>query len=226
MTTTILSTVSRPIGLAFFGLACATAAYADGPLPYNTGVNATGTPLSSLAVDPHYSIVGSPAFGPQAYVRTEADGNPIQPGGWLLDDSASAWISPSTTFFFNDLPGITDAITYRTTFDLTGYIPTGGELKGQWAADDSGLRIRINGQVVPSVGIAQYDQWTPFTISNGFVNGLNTLEFDTLSTQSPTGLRIEFTSSVFAVPEPGTWALFGAGLLGVAGLVRQRAAQS
>jgi hypothetical protein len=224
MTTTFLSTLSRPTSLAVVSLACATAAHAAGPLPYNTGVGATGTPLTSLTVDPHYSIVGSPAFGPQAYARTEADGNPIQPGGWLLDDPESAWITPSTVFFFTDLPGVTDHITYRTTFDLTGYIPAGGFLVGQWSADDSGLQIRINGVAVPGVGVAQYDQWTPFRIEAGFVAGINTLEFDTLSTQSPTGLRVEFSESVFAVPEPGNWALMAAGLLAVATRVRRRTA--
>jgi hypothetical protein len=99
-----------------------------------------------------------------------------------------------------------------------------GHLAGRWAADDSGLQIRLNGVAVPGVAVAQYDQWTFFSIDAGFVDGINTLEFDTLSTQSPTGLRVEFSESNFAVPEPGSWALFGAGLLGIASVARRRAA--
>jgi len=222
MSTVFFFPFARQLALAVVGLACAAAVQAAGPMPYNTGVNASGVALGSNAVDAHYSIVGSPAFGPSAYVKTEADGAPIQPGGWLLDSAVSAWITPSASFFFTDVPGVTDQITYRTSFDLTGYIAAGGHLAGRWSADDSGLQIRINGVAVPGVGVTQYDQWTAFSIDAGFVDGINTLEFDTLSTQSPTGLRVEFSESVFAVPEPGSWALFSVGLLGMGSLVRRR----
>jgi hypothetical protein len=215
-----------PAVLALALGAFTAAVHAAGPMPYNTGVGAGGVALGSNAVDPHYSIVGSPAFGPSAFVKTQADGPPIEPGGWLLDSPASAWITPSTTCFFIDVPGVTDQITYRTTFDLAGYIPTGGSLAGRWAADDSGLQIRLNGNVVAGVGVAQFDVWTPFSIGSGFVEGLNTLEFTTLSTQSPTGLRVEFTSSNFTavVPEPGSGAMLAAGLLGLVSVARRRAA--
>jgi hypothetical protein len=78
------------------------------------------------------------------------------------------------------------------------------------------------------VVVAQYDRWTAFDINAGFIAGINTLEFDTLSTQNPTGLRVEF-NNIFQpvpvpvpVPEPATWALAIAGLAGVL-LARRRA---
>lgn len=189
----------------------ATLAAANGPGPFNTGVNAVGAALASNTIDPHYSIVNSTVFGPAAYAKHDADGPPITPGTWLLDADGptSSWLVPDLDFFFIDVPGITDTITYRTTFDLTGVSPGDFRISGRWAADDSGLGMRLNGVLVPGIAIAQNDIWTPFDITGGFQNGINTLEFDTRSTQAPTGLRVEMTSTV---PEPATWLMCGLGL--------------
>lgn len=202
---------------ALLGLA-AMAAHA-GPGPYNTGVDNNGVPLASNAIDPHYGIVNSPVFGPAAFIKHESDGPPINPGGWLPDNTLSSWLVPSTDFFFGDVPGVTDNITYRTTFDLTGYSLVGGSISGKWAADDTGLAIRVNGMVVPGFGVAQNNQWALFSIDGGFVPGLNVLEFDTRSTVNPTGLRVEMNSIFAPVPEPATWLMC---LAGIAGLLQAR----
>ena len=214
-----LRTFAAPVTSLLLALSVHTPAQAAGPVLHNTG-----TGLVSNDVDPHYTIVGSPVFGPNAYVKTEADGPPISAGGWLLDSPASAWLAPSTRFDFGDIPGITDDITYQTSFDLSGFQTSGGSITGRWAADDTGLEIRLNGVAVPGLALARYDDWTPFTITSGFVDGLNTLSFSTRSTLNPTGLRVEFTASEFipAVPEPGSWALMFSGLLAVGGLARRR----
>jgi len=62
----------------------------------------------------------------------------------------------------------------------------------------------------------------PFSLSDGILPGLNTLEFTTRSTLSPTGLRVELTTT--AVPEPSAWLLMAAGF-GVLALRRRGAAQ-
>lgn len=195
-------------------------AQAANPGPFGTGLDASGTLLAQDAVDPHYEIVGSAVFGPAAYAKLT--GAPIDNGAWINDSAASSWLVPAVDFFFLDQPGVTDTITYRTTFDLSAFSAPGWRIDGRWAADDSGLTLRLNGTVVPGTAVAQADRWTDFSITSGFLPGLNTLEFTTFSTVSPTGLRVEMTTT--AVPEPGTWALMAAGL-GVVALRRRGGAQ-
>ena len=197
------------------------------PLVFNTGVDAAGVPLSGNAIDPHYSIVNSTAFGPSAYAVQAVDApTVITPGVWLLDNTTSSWLVPVVGVFFVDVPGVTDEMTYRTSFDLSGFDFATGRIDGRWATDDSGLRIRLNGVEVPGVGVAQFDVWTPFAIASGFVAGVNTLEFDTRSTQTPTGLRVEMTGafrpSTTAVPAPGGMTVAVLMLGALAGVIRRR----
>jgi len=206
-------------------LALAPWAATAAPGPDNTGVDGNGTPLALDAVDPHYRIV-SPSVFSDAYVKNESAGYPIGPGGWESDNDTSAWIVPSLSLFFADVPGVTDLITYRTTFDLSGYAASTGRIDGRWAADDTAMEIRLNGVVVPGVPHGGYTPFLDFSILSGFVSGINTLEFDTRSTLSPTGLRVEMTSVFAPVPEPAAALLGLAGLLAVGATVRLQRART
>ncbi len=220
---TLQSSLGSALRAALIPAALALSSWAAlaGPVVFNTGVDASGTPLSGNAVDPHYTIVNpSPVgpFSPNAYAVRSADAPTlITPGVWLLDNALSSWLVPVVGVFFADVPGVTDNITYRTSFDLTGYDFATAQIDGQWATDDSGLAIRLNGVAVPGVGVAQHDLWTAFAINGGFLAGINTLEFDTRSTLSPTGLRVEmnghFTPTDNRVPEPGSLALAALAML-------------
>lgn len=209
-----------PTALALAAALLAAPALAANPGPFGTGLDATGALLAQNAVDPHYTIVGSSVFGPATYAKL--GGAPIDNGAWINDSAASAWLVPDPDFFFLDQAGITDSITYRTSFDLSAFSAPAWRIDGRWAADDSGLTIRLNGVIVPGTAVAQADRWTDFSITSGILPGLNTLEFTTFSTVSPTGLRVEMTTT--AVPEPTTWLLMAAGL-GVVALRRRGGAQ-
>lgn len=196
-------------------LSAAGTVQAAQPGPYNTGVDDAGAPLASQAVDPHYQIISPAVFGP-AYAFHDADGAPLggpPAGSWVVDAlaGASSWITPSAALYITDAPdGSTDRITYRTRFDLSAYSAPAWRIDGRWSADDGGVAIRLNGVSLAGFTVPDSTGWQSFEITQGILPGANVLEFDTLSTQSPTGLRVEMLTS--AVPEPGTWLLWLAGV--------------
>ena len=155
---------------------------------YNTGLAADS------AVDPHYTIISSADSGfpgPSAYVVIS---NTFPIGPWLTDGPNSKWIGPRADAANGNALG---TYVYRTTFDLTGFNAATASLTGQYAADNSAI-IKLNGVVVgPSS--SGYASFTPFTISSGFIAGVNTLDFVVTNdppTPNPTGVRVEVSGTV------------------------------
>jgi uncharacterized repeat protein (TIGR01451 family) len=159
---------------------------------YNTGVGDDGALLPDGTVDPHYRLVQSPdlAFpGPDARVAVSS-GWPY--GQWAEDGPDSKWISPRPDIAEGNSGG---TYIYRTTVDLTGLDPTTAVIAGQWATDNDGLDILLNGN---STGNQNYPglhfgTFAPFTTTNGFSAGTNTLDFivHQSGAGTPTGLRVE-----------------------------------
>jgi hypothetical protein len=80
-------------------------------------------------------------------------------------------------------------------------------MTGRWATDNTGA-ISLNGA---STGNTSTDStaFTPFSITSGFVVGLNTLDFIVDNTScvglncfNPTGLRVELTGTMSPSPSP------------------------
>jgi len=177
---------------------------------FNTGVSSGGLAADG-AVDSHYTLIGSadPAFpGPNAFV---VDSNMFPFPYWLSDGPNSKWIAPQANEYNFDPPG---AYTYSTTFNLTGKVVAGAVLNGQCATDNTGV-INLNG--VPIGSCANFNVWSPFATSIGFVSGVNTLDFvvtNSGSTPSPTGLRVEISASAPKTPaEAGIFRTGGQWLL-------------
>jgi VPDSG-CTERM motif len=168
---------------------------------FNTGVNATGEPLSDGTIgDPHYSLITAPPSSTlDIRVRTSAGGFPIPP--WVGDDSVSAWIGPN-----NDaqVDGPVGSYDYRITFDLSGLNPSTAFISGLWATDNEGLDILLNGQSTGNKSVG-FTAFTSFSIPPGslFVSGLNTLDFLVHNDGGNTGLRVEMTgqASPMGVPD-------------------------
>ena len=213
------------VALAVLG----SAAQASPIFIFNTGVDVFGSVLADGTVgDPHYSLFAVPSGTTDIRVRTSAGGYPVGGGAWLGDDGLSAWIGPNNNSLVAGIGGVYD---YRTTFDLTGLDPLSATLIGQWATDDLAVDILING-VSTGNSSAGYNLWTSFSINSGFVSGVNTIDFVvrnlgndvTFDPLNPTGLRVEITGTAQeegTIPEPASFVLLGAGLVGLS-LLRRR----
>ncbi len=151
---------------------------------FNTGVN-----LNDGDQDPHWQLVArsdEPRFEPRpTYV--------IQPSMFTLpsdpanirriahlanERKRSQWISPDVNG--GDLPG-SAVYTFRTSFDLSGFLPRTAVLHGRFLADNHVKAIRLNGHelTVPDhPHNAPFSTWHSFLATSGFVEGNNLLEVE------------------------------------------------
>jgi hypothetical protein len=184
---------------------------ADQSIPglQSTGVASDGSLLSNGAADPHYSV--TEAGGADAAVLNSI------PGNYLSNGPDSRWI-------WQNADGAPNAVTrtFRLSFDLTGLDPNTAELSGQWATDNEGLDILINGtstgnEIDPDdlSGIHDaFNQLHAFSVTSGFVSGTNTLDFVVKDNQDVAGFRASGIDGTAEVPTPASGAVLGlAGLL-------------
>jgi hypothetical protein len=207
-----------------------------------------GAPTSAMMIsvsntDASYDLVDGVGAG-ATYISDAvlvADPKP-----WGVANGADYfWIAPSADQRFAD-PYVSGGepegmYFYQTTFDLTGLDPDTAVLAGSWAGDNAG-EIFLNGvgtgNVLPLTNGGQdaFNQFNAFSITDGFVAGVNTLTFKITNAdatgeswagndgENPTGVIAQFTraeASAVSVPEPTALLLFGAGLIGL-GLARRK----
>lgn len=140
---------------------------------------------------------------------------------WLAAAAGYSWIGPDA----GSATSSTDAggfYTYTTTFLLNDN--SAHDLFGSLAADNIAT-IYLNG-VNTGVVAPSFNSLTSFDITQGFRQGVNTLQFvvqngnGTNDTNGPTGLYTN--ASVSSTPEPSSLALMGTGLASIVGVVRKR----
>jgi CSLREA domain-containing protein len=169
---------------------------------FNTGVGANGALLASGSVDPHWQIVQSPDVsfpGPNAIVVNDT-GFPIPP--WLANGPASKWLAPQASQATGNQSG---DYKYRISFNLTGLDRFNTVINGHWTSDNVGTQVLLNGVATGFVNDGNFGVvGSPFTITSGFVAGVNTLDFvvnNAGTGANPTGVRIELSGTAnFVAP--------------------------
>lgn len=161
------------------------------PNVFSTGVDATGAVLPDGEVDPHYNIIIN-ATDPSSQDAIVHDSTvfPIAGCTWVCNTEISKWIAP----LFNSIEALGGDYAYSTTFDLTGFDPATAVLLGSWATDNLGTDLKLNGVSTGLSNGNQFGALTPFSVSAGFVAGVNTIEFHLNNADAPTGytgLRVE-----------------------------------
>jgi PEP-CTERM motif len=188
---------------------------------FNTGVDGAGVSLATGTADAHYTL--SSSVSTTAYSGGTNGLFPIGP--WVANTGTASWITPTPTASDSFDPTVSGVYIYSLVFDLTGFDPLTAFLNFDIGADND-VSVDLNGgSPLTAVG---FTSLTSLGFNSGFIAGLNTLTFTVTNFAStsgnPTGLFVAFTSSnvdALAVPEPGTVALTGLGLIGL-GFARRR----
>lgn len=200
-------------------LCCAGLAHAGAIGLFNTGVDAGGALEDTGTVDAHWRIVAGPGItSPQ--------------NAYILNDQSvgtAYYQSPSSQWIANSASG-TDASVYQLyiyelSFDLTGYDPTTATLSGLWGVDNVG-NVLLNGAgatgtgalMLRSVDYHNFQGPHAFTITGGFVTGVNRLQFEIGDTGGVMGLNVSdlsLSATSNAAPEPGSLSLLALGALGL-----------
>ncbi|HON09018.1 MAG TPA: immunoglobulin domain-containing protein, partial [Verrucomicrobiota bacterium] len=163
---------------------------------FNTGVDDNGNLAPGGTVDLHYQLIYSPDTngpGPETYILY--DDWPAVSGTYMTNGPYSKWIAP-TRIDPVIRNGHADGLyVYRTTFYLDVMDPSTAVLRGKWAVDNDGLDIVLNGSGTLISNYNGFGKFTEFTLTEGFVQGTNTLDFCTTnivtSGLNPTALRVE-----------------------------------
>jgi hypothetical protein len=175
---------------------------------FNTGVDDSGAALADGAVDPHYQLIvnADDSFSLDAIVENSA-AFPIVTGPWVANNASGKWIGPR--FDTSGAAGLAQGdgvYVYQTTFDLTGVDKESTVITGQWAIDNEGRAIRVNGQPTGIVNNNAFATLTSFRIDRNnatFVDGINTLEFEVRNVDTIagyTGLRVANLRGIAALP--------------------------
>jgi hypothetical protein len=169
---------------------------------FNTGVDSSGVPLAGGSDDPHWTIISGPGITSPAPAVVVSN-----PPGLYAQNSDSRWIWVNAS---GDA-GVNSPYTIRETFNLTGENPSTAMISGSWGVDNNGM-ILLNGSTPIGAGtLALFDSDTnnfgsfhSFTITEGFVAGVNTLDFVVTDTGNPGALNVNsLVGTVTAsVPEP------------------------
>lgn len=168
-----------------------SSAYSRTSVPglYCTGVDDNRNLLAGNETDPHYTLIVSPDKmfpGPDSKV-VYSENYPMNV--WLRNNEYSKWISPRSDAGLSNKPGV---YVYRLSFDLSKFKPNSALISGMWSTDDNGTEILINGKrTFNFTPFAAFYGMYPFVISDGFKDGLNTIDFVVHNVVSSSGLRVE-----------------------------------
>jgi len=169
---------------------------------FSTGLDAFNDPLAPGSIDSNYIVLES---GTNAEVLTGL------PSTYLPNDVNSQWVWQQS----NGQP-TNVTLTFRTQFDLTGFDSNTAIINGLWGVDNQGIDILINGvstgNSLLGVVFSNFDQLNSFVIVDGFLPGINTLDFIVQDNGSVSAFRAELSGTATVVPIPAALWLFLSGL--------------
>lgn len=236
-------------GLLLLG-AQALATPALTPIP---GIVSTGAGLAQGATDVNFLLISAPSGVPANILHpvvicstVGCDGGaipafPFWPSYWIPNDAHSQWVGVNAVQY-GDTAAHSGAGTGITTGDPAGwyifqvafYVPNAlaqstAHITGSFSADNQG-EVWFNNVDVRNCHLPYcFQDMYSFNITSGFVVGMNYLDFRVYNVNqalgNPVGFRVNMSGTyMFESPEPGTAALWLAGLVVLVVLRRRKAA--
>ena len=180
---------------------------------FNTGASTTGS------ADNVWTIVSPPGAG-------QVVGPVFVPVLWLPNTAASSWEWRTNTGQPVGTPTTPLVYTFRHLFILDpSYDASTVQITGRWSTDNFGTDILVNGQSTAQTS-PNFLAWSSFTLSSGFVSGLNVVDFVVSDVGFEGGFRVEWLTADAAssIPEPSSWTMLVAGVaaIGFARIRRSR----
>ncbi len=192
---------------------------------FNTGVDSSGVPLAGGSNDPHWTIISGSGITSPAPAVVVSNQSPF---GLYAQNSNSKWIWVNAS---GDA-GINSPYTIRETFNLTGENPNTAMISGSWGVNNTGM-ILLNGSTPLGTGTMallnntnnNFESFHSFTITGGFVAGVNTLDFVVTDLANPGALNVNSLVGTASVPEPSAMALMLVGWISVIAYRRAKAVE-
>jgi hypothetical protein len=185
---------------------------------HNTGVDAGDTLVAIGDVTGFWTLTAQPAG---AGLTLGANPVRFRHPSFFADTATSAWVAGST----NGVDNVVGGFAYALTVDLTGFNPDSAVISGIFGTDNDGS-IALNGHApVATTAFAGFGAPTPFTFTDGFVAGLNTIAVAFNNGGGPTAFHVQFsTATASPVPLPGALGLLAGGVTCLGVQRRRRAA--
>lgn len=197
---------------------------------FNTGVDDDGVALANGAsrgdTDPHYTYM----FVDPAPTALSIFTDPAvlyYNSAYAPESSTSRWVSVNGQGGADEPDTYSNVtVAFHLNFDISDIAPDLVTITGQWATDDRGLDILVNGLSTGNT-VSGFNSLRNFTLDQHFIAGANTLDFIMRDDLTPLAFRVEGITAtesapLAAVPEPASWAMMVGGFGLVGGALRRR----